>query len=65
MRFIHLLEENLGLEAIKQFEPMQMGDVIDTAADTRLLNSWINFQPKTSIEEGVELFTKWYIGYHK
>ena len=44
---------------------MQMGDVIDTAADTRLLNSWINFQPKTSIEEGVELFTKWYIGYHK
>ncbi len=62
--FIELLETYLGRKAKKIFKSMQMGDVVDTAADTRLLNSWVNFQPKTSIEQGVELFTKWYRGYH-
>ena len=64
MRFIHLLEENLGLEAIKEFEPMQMGDVTDTFADISLIYEWIKFKPKIPIEEGVKKFINWFKAYY-
>ena len=65
MRFINCLEKKLGTTAIKQFEPMQPGDVISTAADTRALEKWIGFKPSTPIEKGVEEFTKWYLNYYQ
>lgn len=45
--------------------PMQLGDVVATAADTNLLEKWIDFRPRTSIEEGVKMFTKWYRDFYK
>ena len=58
--FIAALEQSLGQEAIKQFEPMQPGDVQATAADTHRLEEWIGFSPSTSILEGVSRFAEWY-----
>ena len=58
--FIAALEQSLGHEAIKQFEPMQPGDVQATAADTHRLEEWIGFSPSTSILEGVSRFAEWY-----
>jgi len=63
--FIELLEKNLGKKAIRNFEPMQPGDVISTAASMDLLNSWVDYKPTTSIEIGIELFSKWYLDYFK
>ena len=64
MSFIKTIEEALGLEAKKEFLPMQMGDVEATYADMKLLDNWIN-KPKTTIKKGIGEFTKWYLKYYK
>ena len=58
--FIDLLEYYLGKKAIREFKPLQPGDVISTAADTSLLHEWIQFVPSTSIEEGIDKFASWF-----
>ena len=63
--FIDLLEKNLGKKAIKNLQPMQPGDVVSTAAKMDLLNSWVNYKPTTSIENGIKLFSEWYLDYFK
>jgi len=63
LRFIEVMEQALGRKAIKDFQLMQPGDVVATAADTQLLEEWIGFRPKTTIEYGVEQFTEWYCSF--
>ena len=65
IRFIEILEEAFGKKAIKNFLPIQPGDVIATAANTDLLESWVGFRPKTSLVSGVSKFAKWYLDYYK
>jgi UDP-glucuronate 4-epimerase len=60
LRFIAVLEGALGREALKDFQPMQPGDVPATAADTAALEAWVGFRPSTPIELGVERFARWY-----
>ena len=62
--FIELIEKFLDKKAIREFLPLQPGDVEVTYADTKKLEEWINFAPQTSIEEGVEKFIRWYLKYH-
>ena len=64
LRFIDVLEQALGREAIRDLQPMQPGDVPATAADTTALEAWIGFRPTTPIETGVERFARWYRDYH-
>ena len=63
--FIKILENVLGKKAIINFKPIQLGDVENTAANTDLLENWINFKPSTTIENGIELFAKWYTDYFR
>ncbi|WP_353076876.1 NAD-dependent epimerase/dehydratase family protein, partial [Synechococcus lacustris] len=60
LTFISALEQALGIEAIKQFEPMQPGDVEATAADTTSLEEWVGFKPATPIAVGIANFVSWY-----
>ena len=60
LRFIEVMEQALGREAIKTFQTMQPGDVVATAADTQALEDWVGFRPSTSIEVGVARFARWY-----
>ena len=60
LEFVEAIETSLGKKAIKEFKPMQMGDVKNTFANVDLLKDWVDFQPKTSIEEGVSLFINWF-----
>ena len=60
LRFIEVMEEALGQKAVKDFQPMQPGDVVSTAADTQALEDWIGFKPSTPIETGVAQFAQWY-----
>ena len=60
LRFIEVMEQALGKVAIKDFQPMQPGDVMATAADTQALEEWVGFRPSTPIEEGVDRFARWY-----
>jgi UDP-glucuronate 4-epimerase len=63
LRFIAVMEQAFGREAIKDFQPMQPGDVVATAADTSALDAWVDFKPSTSIEVGVERFARWFFKY--
>jgi UDP-glucuronate 4-epimerase len=63
MAYIEALEAALGRQAVKQFLPMQPGDVPATAADTSELQAWTGFKPATAIDVGVKKFAQWYLGY--
>jgi len=60
MDYIDALETALGRRAVKNFLPMQAGDVPATAADTRELDAWVGFKPATPVREGVARFVDWY-----
>ena len=65
MRFIAILEQALGKEAVKQYLPMQPGDVPATYADISDLERVIGFRPSTSLEEGVGKFVSWFREFYK
>tara|TARA_Y100000589_G_scaffold308837_1_gene325755 strand:- start:783 stop:1805 length:1023 start_codon:yes stop_codon:yes gene_type:complete len=65
MDYINCIETIIGIKAIKKFMPMQPGDVKKTLSDSTLLEEWINFKPKTSLEKGVTNFIEWYQEYYK
>ena len=65
MYFIEQLEKGLGKIAEKNMLPMQPGDVKDTFADIDSLVDAVNYQPSTSIEEGVKKFIDWFEKYYK
>jgi len=65
MEYIEAIESSLGIKSIKEFLPMQPGDVKATYADTRELEKWTNFKPKTEIKIGIEKFVKWYLDFYK
>ena len=64
MDFIACIEQALGREAIKNFLPLQDGDVPATYADTSELQRVTGFSPRTSVAEGVRRFVDWYRSYH-
>ena len=64
LEFIEVLERCLGRRAIKNFLPMQLGDVPDTAADVHALARDVGYRPRVDIEEGVRRFVEWYQGYY-
>lgn len=63
-RFIEVLEDCLGRQAVKNYMDLQPGDVIETYADISELEETIGFRPQTSIEEGLKHFVNWYRAYH-
>ncbi len=64
MVFIETLEKCLGQTAVKEYLPMQPGDVYQTYADVSDLMKDYDFKPDTSIEEGLTKFVAWYREYY-
>lgn len=64
MDFIETLEQELAIEAKKNFMPLQKGDVPDTFADVSALRQLIGYQPETTIVEGIRNFVAWYKHYY-
>ena len=65
MDFVEALENELKIKALKEFLPMQDGDVQNTISDTKLINSLINFKPDTKLVYGINKFITWYKAYYK
>ena len=65
MYLIEVLEDCLGKKAIKEFLPMQPGDVPATYADVDDLVEDVGFKPDTSIEIGVKRFVDWYRSFYR
>lgn len=64
MTMIGILEAACGREAIKEFHPMQPGDVRETAADISAIAGDLGFAPTTKIGLGIPQFVEWYRDYH-
>lgn len=64
MDFIETLEKALGVEAVKEYLPMQPGDVYQTYADVTDLQRDFDFKPDTSIENGLRAFADWFKKYY-
>ena len=60
MDFISEIEQALGVEAKKEFLPMQPGDVYQTNADTTRLETEIGYKPVVRLHEGIGRFIEWY-----
>ncbi|MGQ7771689.1 NAD-dependent epimerase [Bacillus sp. WC2507] len=58
--FIQAIESAVGKEAVKEYYPMQPGDVYQTYADVSDLINDVGFKPDTPIQEGINKFVKWY-----
>ena len=65
IKFITLLERELGIKAIKEFHEMQLGDVKSTCADTTLIETLISYKPRTSLADGIKNFVIWYKNFYK
>ena len=62
--YIDAIEESLERKAIRNYMPMQKGDVPATWANTTLLQNLTNYSPQTNFKEGIDRFVKWYKGYY-
>lgn len=60
MRFIEILESCIGNSAIRNYLPIQEGDVPETYADVEDLRLAVGYTPSTPIEVGVKRFVDWY-----
>jgi UDP-glucuronate 4-epimerase len=65
MDMIGTLESLLGREAVKEFMPMQPGDVQATYADVADLEAAVGFRPETPLAEGLGRFVGWYRQYYR
>ncbi|MBD8596514.1 NAD-dependent epimerase/dehydratase family protein [Pseudomonas sp. W2Oct36] len=62
--FIHCLESALGIQAKRNYLPLQPGDVLQTWADVSGLAKWIDFSPQVGVEQGVAEFVRWYCDFY-
>lgn len=63
-RFIGAIETAVGKEAVKEYFPMQPGDVYKTYADVTALENDLGYHPSTPIETGIQKFIAWYKAYY-
>ncbi|PTR06518.1 hypothetical protein C8J28_14913, partial [Cereibacter azotoformans] len=61
--FVEAIEESLGRRAIRNYMPMQLGDVPATWADAGLLHRLTGYRPQTDVREGIARFVAWYRDY--
>lgn len=63
--FIEAIESECGRKAIRNYLPMQKGDVPATWADASLLQRLTGYKPETDYREGIHQFVKWYRDYYQ
>ncbi|GAA0735074.1 SDR family NAD(P)-dependent oxidoreductase [Sphingomonas japonica] len=63
-RVIELLEQAIGKPAIRDYQPMQPGDVPRTFADIDAIQRDLGYAPTTGIDVGIPRFVDWYRRYH-
>ena len=62
--YIESIEQTLKKKAIRNYMPMQKGDVSATWADASLLQNLTGYSPKSNFKDGIALFIKWYREYY-
>ncbi len=62
--FIDAIEDSLGQKAVRNYMPMQMGDVPATWADASLLMTLTGYRPQTDFRDGISRFVTWFRDYY-
>jgi UDP-glucuronate 4-epimerase len=57
---VRLIEEAVGRRAIREYLPLQPGDVLETSADCTDLERAVGFRPNTPLKEGIRRFVDWF-----
>lgn len=65
MEYIRMVEVTCGIEAKKEYLPMQPGDVRASLADISKAKEKLGYEPKTQIKDGVPQFVEWYRQYYE
>jgi UDP-glucuronate 4-epimerase len=63
--FVDAIEAELGMTAVRNYMPIQMGDVPATWANTELLERLTGYCPNTPVREGIAKFVAWYRDYYR
>ena len=61
---IQYIETNLEMKALIDFQPLQLGDMVETYADISKSVELLNYNPTTNLKEGVPKFISWYREYY-
>ena len=61
---VDAIEEALGKKAIRNYMPMQKGDVPATWADAELLKRLTGYRPETDFRDGIQRFVDWFRDYY-
>jgi UDP-glucuronate 4-epimerase len=64
LNFIKEIEKELGKKAIRNYMPLQKGDVKQTLSDISLLKRITKYNPKTNYKTGIKNFLNWYQEYY-
>lgn len=62
---VELLERETGVTAVKNFLPLQSGDVLTTYASIDKAKEKLGWMPQTTIEDGIKSFVAWYRDYYQ
>ena len=62
--FIKEIEKSLGKKAIRNYMPLQKGDVKQTLSNINLLKKITGYNPKTNYKTGIRKFLNWYLNYY-
>ena len=65
LKYVEIIEKEIGKKAMINYLPMQKGDIKLTFADNSKLKKYINFMPKVTPKEGIRSFVNWYKKYYK
>ncbi|WP_186399023.1 NAD-dependent epimerase/dehydratase family protein [Stappia sp. P2PMeth1] len=65
LRYVDAIEAACGVTAVRNYMPLQPGDVLATWADVEDLTQATGFRPCTSVEDGVRAFVEWYRDFYK
>jgi UDP-glucuronate 4-epimerase len=59
------IEEAVGRLAVREYLPLQPGDVLETCANCTELERAVGFRPNTPLQEGIRLFVEWFQDFHR
>ena len=65
LNFIKQIEFELGKKAIRNYMPLQKGDVKQTLSNIKLLKVLTGYTPKITYKLGIKKFIDWYKKYYK
>jgi len=63
--YIEVIERKLGRTAIREYLPLQPGDVPNSISDTSELARAVGYRPSTPVEVGIDRFVDWYLTYYR